>query len=63
MEQSLSDADLVAAWSLIGEIAHRIEEKEAGRIFVKNDSGEVVILVGIAMARVLAAKAGAVLRS
>jgi len=59
IERSLGDADLAKAWSTVGEIARQVAETQAGRILVKDDSGEVVILVGIASARVLAAKSRA----
>lgn len=56
VERSLVEADLSAAWSMVREIARQARnEKEASRILVRNDEGEVVILVGIATARVLAA--------
>jgi hypothetical protein len=46
-------ADLAAAWRVIGEMARRAGDKAEGSIFVKNDRDEVVILVGVASARVL----------
>jgi hypothetical protein len=46
-------ADLAAAWRIVADMARIAEGHAAGSIFVKNDSGEVVILVGIASARVL----------
>jgi hypothetical protein len=46
-------ADLSAAWGVIGDMARDAGEKASGSIFVKNDQGEVVILVGVASARVL----------
>lgn len=46
-------ADLSAAWGVIGDMARDAGDQGAGSIFVKNDRDEVVILVGVASARVL----------
>ncbi|MCW2275326.1 hypothetical protein GJ654_12355 [Rhodoblastus acidophilus] len=46
-------SDLSAAWGVIGDMARDAGEQASGSIFVKNDQGEVVILVGVASARVL----------
>jgi len=46
-------ADLSAAWAVIGDMARKAGEHATGNIFVKNDQDELVILVGVASARVL----------
>jgi hypothetical protein len=46
-------ADLAAAWRIVADMANMAVGHAAGSIFVKNDRDEVVILVGIASARVL----------
>jgi hypothetical protein len=53
LETSMALENLAAAWTKVGELAHRGAEKD-GRILVKDDEGEVVILVGLASARALA---------
>lgn len=54
VQRSLVHPDLAAAWTTVGEIARQAKANEAGRILVKDSRGEVVILVGVASARVLA---------
>jgi hypothetical protein len=49
-------ADLAEAWSHVATMACEAAEDATGRILVRDDYGEVVILVGIASARVLTAK-------
>jgi hypothetical protein len=46
-------ADVAAAWRVVGEMARKAGEQVQGNIYVKTDRGEVVILVGVASARVL----------
>lgn len=47
--------DLAAAWATIGEIARRADPKAVESIIVRDECSEVVVLVGIASACVLAA--------
>jgi hypothetical protein len=47
--------DAAVAWRTIGEIARQAESKSGESIIVTDEGGEVVVLVGIASARVLAA--------
>ncbi len=52
METSVALENLAAAWTKVGELANGETEAD-GRILVKDDEGEVVILVGLASARAL----------
>lgn len=46
-------ADAAAAWRVVEDISRGAGEQAEGGIYVKNDRDEVVILVGMASARVL----------
>lgn len=52
---SLDCDDLAAAWRTIGEIARQADSRSSESVIVTDEVGEVVVLVGIASARVLAA--------
>ena len=54
VDRSVTLQDSSAVWPLIGAIAHRIEEP-GSLILVANESGEVVIRIGVTCARKLAA--------
>ncbi len=53
VDRSISLQDSSAVWPLIGALAHRIEEP-GSLILVANETGEVVIRIGVACARRLA---------
>jgi len=46
-------SDVSGAWGVIADMALKAGEQAAGDIFVKNDRDELVIMVGVASARVL----------
>ena len=52
LERAMSQVDLAAAWSMVGEIANDVRATE-GRVFVTDEEENVVIMIGVASARAL----------
>jgi hypothetical protein len=54
LERAIRLGDVASAWCTVSEIAHD-DEATDGRIFVKDEDGKVVIMIGVASARALLA--------
>ena len=52
---SMACDDVAAAWPTIGEIARQADREAGEAILVRDERGQLVVLIGIASARVLAA--------
>ncbi|MCI4677069.1 hypothetical protein K9U39_12465 [Rhodoblastus acidophilus] len=54
-KRTMDCEDVADAWQAIGEIARQTDPEAGESIIVRDERGELVVFVGIASARVLAA--------